>query len=282
LSCAMKPSTFRYRLCLWIYRNLRVRDFVQLLMAATAGWLRVAGAGGKPAPPLVNNLFYLYFALLAVHIALTLWQRRARDRVQGAVMWGLFDRINREIFKGDHRTRFTLFRRAPLVWPGEIIPWFRYHQGGHDAIALAARSRAHFRRGEGITGGAWDQGQTIFCAPLPQFQSREQFEHHYVNTLEVRKPVVTGLSPFMEKVQTIFAYGFLDQQGHFLGVLSLDFKGVLTLEDGGVTVESAPNQAAGGSTTPLKLNAREMELMLKDVESVLTSFAQAEGEGVAR
>ncbi len=88
----------------------------------------------------------------------------------------------------------------------------------------------------------------------------------------------------MEKVQTIFAYGFLDQQGHFLGAES-DFKGSAHTEDT-AAVESAPNQVTeaspGGSTTTLKLNAREMLLMLKDVESVLTSFAQVEGEGVAR
>jgi len=228
----------------------------------------------------VTILFCVYVGLLLLHTVLTLRQRRARDRVQSEVMWGLFDRINREIFAGDHRTRFTLFRRAPLVWPAEIVPWYRYHQGEGDAIALAWRSRAHFKRNEGITGRAWEEGRTLLCAPLPRFKSRQQFEHHYANTLGIRQPVVAQLSEFMEQVQTIFSYGFQDQRGRFLGVLSLDFKGVLVLEDGGLYVESPG--ANPDSRKSLRVNAREMDLMLKDVESVLTSFALAEGEGVAR
>ncbi len=112
LACAMKPSTFRYRLCIWVYRNLRVRDFVQLLMAATAGWLRVAGAGGRPVPSLVNNLFYLYIGLLECSFIATLHANAGapatgyRGRSCGVSSIVSTERSSR----GDHRTRFTLFR----------------------------------------------------------------------------------------------------------------------------------------------------------------------------
>jgi hypothetical protein len=218
-----------YRLFLFCNRYLRGRDALQFGMAAAAGVLAVNSYSHSRRITLIVGA--LYFLALALHTALTIMQRKAKDQVQGEVIWGLFHQINQEVFQNDHRTRFTLFRPAPLR-PKEIVPWYRYQKGATDAIAEASRSRAHYHREEGLTGLAWAQPGDILYSPFPAHSDRGSFERFYADKLGIRESVVRDLSAHMQDVETIFCYGFEDHRGKFIGVLSLDLRAPLVMRGG--------------------------------------------------
>src|SRR5207249_5618371 len=128
-------------------------------------------------------------------------------------------------FKGDYRTRFTLFVPAPRK-SDYIIPWYRHFQGAvDDPVTEASRSKARYRRGEGATGKAWEQaGREVLVSSFPVFDTRQQFETFYIDRMHVDSQVVRELSQYMVGVQTIFSYGFVSSNHRTLGVLSLDLQ----------------------------------------------------------
>lgn len=69
----------------------------------------------------------------------------------------------------------------------------------------------------------------------------------------------------MEKVQTIFAYGFTDSRGKLLGVLSLDLPTPILImpQDDGTTKLS---------TDDIEIDARAMASIIGSIRNVLESF----------
>ena len=248
------------------FRYVRARDAFQLIMALAVVALAINGLSQSKAVTLVAGVAYV--GALIVHSVLTIRQRKSRDRLQAEIVTGLFHQINTDIFRGDHRTRFTLFRPAPLD-PREIIAWFRYNTGTVDAIVEARQSRAHYRRGEGLTGQAWAQTRRLLFRLFPKFSTRAEFIAFYVDKVRIRKEVVDSLSDHMEGTETIFAYGFEDGRGKFLGVLSLDLSApLIELADSKGYAMAPPD--AGGS--PIPIDHAAMVRILCSVQSVLESL----------
>lgn len=237
-----------------------------------AGLLAVFAYSTRPELSLELGTAYLV-ALGLVGVS-TFRSRKARDHVQAEVFWGLASLINKEIFQGDHRTRFTLFKPASFR-PEYITPWYRYFKGGQGPIEEAKGSRARYRREDGLTGQAWaEAGDSLLCLVFPEFKNRQQFEAHYINELHISKEIVRELSPYMEKVQTMFCYAFVGDRERTLGVLSLDFQAPLTLD---------PNDPDGNPLFPspqgekdVVLDRTNFRLLISSVQNVLESFARAE------
>lgn len=257
----------------------RPRDFLPFLNALLAAALAINTYSTHPEITTVAGILYLLSLCLFYFI--TFRDRRAKDDVQGEVLWGLFSLINNEIFKGDHRTRFTLFKRDSDN-SDLISPWYRYVKGGRGPIEEAEKSNARYSKGEGVTGEAWAQGgRTVLIQVFPQFENRERFEDFYINELgkspaghrsfqPILPQTVRALSAHMPKVRTMLCYAFLDSSERTLGVLSLDFEEPLSLDDGGPPRFSSPY----GET--IVFDGPRLQLLLNSVQNVMESFDQAE------
>jgi hypothetical protein len=214
----------------FIERYGRAADLVEILLLAFACVLAINTL--SESAWITITFGALYLAFLVIKIWLNLSERRAIDRLQGEVLWGLFDMMNDNIFGGNCHVRFTLFRIDPIR-PTYIIPWYRYEKAGHHPINAAQRSNARYRRGEGYTGRAWQEaGQNSFeFAFLPVFANRQQFEDYYVNSLGIEQSVVRDVSDYMTHTGVILSCGFSDTRGRFLGVLSIDLQWSLIQEN---------------------------------------------------
>jgi hypothetical protein len=160
--------------------------------------------------------------------------RRARDYLQASVLREFFADMNREVFADDALTRFTLFRVSPFD-EKRIVPWYRYDHGTDDVISEAQRSRASYRKGEGFTGDAWLRaGNQLVFASFPAFSDRREFEEYYRNTIGIKAETVNEISDFMMNVRTILSYGFVDEAGGFLGLLSIDLRNPVTITTEGM------------------------------------------------
>jgi hypothetical protein len=263
---ALNFFTRWYRLRFWWWRYIRSRDLTQLGMMVATGILAINTFSVKPKLALVAGV--AYFFLLLVHSRWTLFSREARDHVQAEILWGLFSQMNKEIFNDDNRTRFTLFRQSPLR-PDYIVPWYRYQKGTSDSIREANGSRARFRRGEGIAGKAWaSAGKDLIFAPMPPIPTRDAFEKYCIADLHISPGTVYEFSDYMcTSVRTIFAYGFTDPQGRFLGVLSLDSM---------LPVSYQEAQGGKAIATGTALDANSMALIIRAIQNVLNSFEVAD------
>jgi uncharacterized membrane protein YfcA len=107
--CDAKYVTFYtrwYRFRRWRRDYVRVQDGLNLLAALLMGALATLSYSTHPDATLLLGTVYGVVVLLIFTVAIR--TRRARDQVQAEVLRGLFSLINKEIFKADHRTRFTL------------------------------------------------------------------------------------------------------------------------------------------------------------------------------
>jgi hypothetical protein len=256
-----------YRLRRWRRDYLRAKDFLSLLAALSMGGLAIATYSTHPVLTATLGTFYL--AIVTIEFALSVRTRRSRDRIQGEVLWGLFSLINKEVFKGDYRTRFTLFK-PDILLRDQITPWYRYFKGGQGPIEEAIESRAKYKRKEGMTGRAWDEaGRSLLLQVFPRFASREEFENHYINTLKIDKTTVKDLSDYMVGVRTMFCYAFVGHGERTLGILSLDSQAPFE-------VHPKPSFPSPEDGHPVPLDHGQLRLLLGSVLNVLESFAKLE------
>jgi hypothetical protein len=168
---------------------------------------------------LIGGTIYLVFFLLIG--ADVVRGRQAKDAGQAEVVRALLAQMNRECFSDDAAARFTLFRPSPFAQE-RLVAWYRYRKGSDDLVSQALRSRVSYKKDEGFTGAAWSRPGQLVCAILPAFSSREEFERHYVEELNVSPDTVKSISDTMLNVRSILTYGFQGSEGKFLGVLSID------------------------------------------------------------
>lgn len=259
--------TRSHRLRLWRRDYIRAQDGLTLAAAILTGIL--ATVTYSTHPQLTAILGTLYTMVVAGIVVITIRNRRAKDQIQGEVLWGLFALINKEVFKADHRTRFTLFRQDSFQ-RDYITPWYRYFKGGLGPIEEASRSKARYRRGEGMTGKAWaEAGRSLLLVGFPHFASREEFEAHYVNKLGISKDTVRDLTDHMMKVRTMFCYAFVGHGDRTLGVLSLDFEAPLV-------IQPRPSFPSPDDSHPILIDNSQLQLLLRSVHNVLESFAKSE------
>jgi hypothetical protein len=253
-----------YRFQSWGVRYLRLRDLLQVLLAAPVIYLLVRL---YPYEPLATSIALVAYLILAgVALIDILKGRKARDYAQAAVLREFFAQLHGELFPDEERVRITLFCRAPDN-EDFIVAWYRYTADAKDLIAEARKSQARFRRGEGFTGYAWENaGEDLVIATFPAFGSRSEFEEYYVKTLKISPEAVKGISDYMVEVRTVLSHGFTDSEGDFLGVLSVDLASVIEIDE----VEGDDSQRIGA----IRLNAGTMIQLLNSIENVLEAFAR--------
>lgn len=243
-------------------RARRIEESLDVLLAVIAITLAVTAYSETPRLSLVMGGLYIVLVLVRFF---TVGQRReAIDVHEGEVLWGLFAMLNQAVFNGDNRTRFTLFRQDPFR-PSHIIPWFRYRVAGKDAIDEAEQSNAHYKRGEGFTGKAWDKPGVLSFVPFPRFTTRSTFEQFYIDRLQIDRATVSSIGPYMEKVTGLFSYGFQDSRGKFLGVLSIDLQMPIKLGDPPIALVTEENETKA-------IAAPHLMVILQAIENVLVSF----------
>ena len=215
---------------IWCERVLRrfarwvgLVDILEVVLLALVCGLAINGTSVSAVWTAILGTSYLIFLVLKWYLMID--SRRATDRIQGEVMWGLFDLFNKQLFGDDCYVRITLFRPDPLS-SKFIVPWYRYERGGKDSIADAQRSHARYAKGEGRTGVAWEQAgdNTFSFALLGPFENRQQFEKRYTQELGISAKVTKRLSTYMEDTGVIISGGFCDTRGKFLGVVSIDLQ----------------------------------------------------------
>lgn len=250
-------------------RRFYVRDVLSLLALMTAVVLAAQGKDPKIAQP-----------LLGAYIIITGWRwwlimraREARDLTLAVVIGGLFHLINADLFKNSGCTRFTLFQEAPLA--ACIIPVCRYRRGGRDPIKEAESSRSWYRRGEGITGRAWDaRSNEIDVQILPDFQDRRGWmEAYYEHELRLpKKRVRKCISDYMVRVRGIVSFTFAGCRGEQLGVMSIDIADAdVTFDEEDETILVEPHRAAV-SDEPFLVDLNQLVLFSSMIGNVLESF----------
>jgi hypothetical protein len=254
----MRPFTHWYRIKRWCWRYVRFRDAAQLLMAGAAGLLAINTYSKNAVLTVAAGM--TYFVLLLLSGVTVLRNRKARDHIQAEVLWELFHHMNNELFESSDTARFTFFNTTRFSREECLVPWYRYRKGAQDPIEEANRSRAKYKRGEGITGQAWSKTGRLLFGTYPAFATRQDFERHYIDVLGIDRETVQRLSGEMQHVRTIFCYGFTNGSGKLIGVLSLD------LEDG-LQVDPETNILKAEFVT-----SQKMAVILRTIEAVLRSF----------
>jgi len=266
-----------YRTRVRVAQRLRGRDILGVLLLLLALLLTLLGKDPKYSIPVAVG----YLVFMAWRASLTFRERDNRFGIEGLVVGGLFDFINKELFGRSNRTRFTLFREAPFR-SSHIVPWYRFRRGCKSPIEEAETSMARYKPGEGLTGGAWSNpARNLVFQILPAFSNRHEMELFYINALEVTPETARSISDFMVEVRGIVSYAYLDSRDQFLGLLSLDVKGE--------SVELEPVTDAQGSDAAtrkflvvtsadeeLRVGGDSLFLLIRAVGNVLESFRLAE------
>jgi hypothetical protein len=248
-----------------IRRRFYARDLLSLLALSTAIVLAVQGKDQKIALPLLAA----YMVFTGWRWWLTLRSREARDLTMATAVGGLFHQINTQVFASSQCTRFTLFQEAPFR--SCIVPICRYRRNGREPITEAEASRSWYRRGEGITGRAWDGPSNEFDVQvLPDFENkRGVMEAYYLHHLQVPKPRLQAISDYMVRVRGIVSYTFANSREQQLGLMSIDIADAEVLfdkEDGTITV--VPNAGA----SPFLVDLDHLSLLSSMIGNVLESF----------
>lgn len=251
----------------WFLRYVSLLDVVELstlLIAIALTWITLETQYAVFGAILGT----LYIVFVVVKFYLTITSRRAKDALQGEVLWGLFDLLNREIFSHENRTRFTLFL-CDKIDRRRIIPWYRYVKGGSDAISEAENSNVAYRKGEGVTGRAWQQaGESELSLLLfPPFANKQELIAHYTTDLEVADTTAASISDYMIQVGAIFSIGYTDTRGKFLGVLSIDIQMPLFL-----TEDDEALMFTGGDGSDIEIGTDHLLFIAESIRNVLRSF----------
>jgi len=262
------PADFAYRSLLWVWRRFSWRELLGVLLLLLAIILAMQGKNQKIVLPIV-----IAYCLVALwRFFLSMRASESRYALQAQVVASLFDFINRELFSRSSFTRFTLFRQAPFR-RSVIIPWYRFKRGGNGPMRDAAASRAKYRKGEGITGRAWETPATkLAIQVLPEFPSRQILEAYYIGELGVSREHVADISSYMEKVRAIVSYAFLDHRDQFLGLMSLDIQNA-TVHPDEASIRIAPMDGNSAFT----VNADELFRIVRVLGIVLDSFQVLRG-----
>jgi hypothetical protein len=217
-----------------------------------------------PKLAFVAGSLYLFFVLIIG--ADVVRGRKAKDHAHAELLKAFLGQLHREVFHSQESARFTLFRPSPFD-RNRLVAWYRFQRGTEDLISEAAKSRASYVKGEGFTGGAWlNAGNELICALLPPFRNRADLEQYYVANIQVQPQTARQISDAMINVRTILSYGFLDEMGDFLGVLSIDLTEPIEVS------EDDPYPRIGGH----HLYADAMAYNFRSIGTVLECLKKAE------
>ena len=247
-----------------IRRRFYARDSLSLLGVLIA--IVLSAQGKDPA---------IALPLLGAYIIFTIWRwilvlraREARDLTMATAVGGLFHLINQQVFNNSSCTRYTLFQEVP--GRSCIVPICRYRRSGKEPVKEAEASRSWYRRGEGITGKAWDgPPNEVDVQVLPHFEGkRSVMDAYYLRHLDFPRDRLEAISDHMVRVRAIISYTFADGREQQLGLMSIDIADAdvrFEAEDGTMTV--VPN---GG--TPFLVDLDHLSILNSMIGNVLESF----------
>ena len=219
------------------HRRIGQHGLLSLAASLFAAVLAVLGTGRYLTFSIVVGLLLLLI-LGRLHV---LNSRRSdeREQVRAEVIWGLFAMLNEQIFGGNSRLRFTLWRQ-PFPSSGYVVAWYRYEKAGTDALREANRSRLRLPKGHGIVGQAWAEGgRQVRLTALPKFQDRLGMEHYLVTDHDMTEDEGKAVSDYTMEVRTMLSYAYLTESNKLLGVLNLELKPALVKKpDGALSFES--------------------------------------------
>lgn len=256
---------FCYRYC-WRYVSLsHVYEAVLLVVACLMAYNTTSESAALAA-----CLCAIYMLVLVIKFVKDLNSHRANDRLQGEVVWGIFDLLQSRCLGRGLPLRFTLFRIDPAN-SDYIVPWYRFEKGAGDhPINTAQKSKVRYRKGEGCTGAAWAKaGNKFELTIMPTFANRRDFEAYYEDTMRIDQKTVKAISDHMMSVGLILSCGFYDTRSRFLGVLSIDVQANVK------SYTPLVLQAADG--TDFAIEGRGLSTAVVLVHNVLRSLAQATG-----
>jgi len=233
---------------------------------------------GIAIPILIGYLF-----IAAIRAWLSMGARESRYALQGFVISGLFDFINKEVFARSNHTRFTLFREAPLRREKCVVPWYRFRRGGTDPIKEADTSRARYRLGEGVTGQAWQKpARDLVVQLIPRFATRRLMEAYHIQFFHVLPETASSISDYIVGVKAIISYAYLDHRDQFMGLVSLDIRDAdITLADLTALTPQSNAAAQGGllissADEKIEVDSDTLFLLLRAIGNVLESFQLTE------
>lgn len=200
-------------------------DFTGALIGIIGGALAILAYSTNPTLTLIFGLIYI--GLFVTRFIIVFKNRQSKDAVQGHIFWRLCRRIDEEVVDSKLGARITLFWRDPFN-NDFIVARYRYGRGRSNPIIEANNSTARYKWEMGDTGLAWSQPGALFVSLFPKFQNKEEFETYYINRVSIEPEIVHDLSSYMVNVRTIISYGLEDSAGRFLGVVSIDFKELVT------------------------------------------------------
>lgn len=129
-------------------------------------------------------------------------------------------RFGDELFEGSNSVhRVTLFQRRKRLFRHEIlVPTHRYRLG-HGSML---RSRARFRRGEGMAGIAWNHPRQTLAHSFPGFVDIDSFRNYQRKELKLSRWRAMCLSRRMFMQRWLLCFGIVDYSGETVAVLSID------------------------------------------------------------
>ncbi len=256
----------------WLQRNLKWSDLTGALIGIVGGLLAILAYSTNPTYTLI--LGFTYIILFLARFIVVFRNRQSKDAVQGRIFWRLCHRIDEEVIESRLGARITLFWRDPFK-RNHIVARYRYGRGLSDPIKEANDSEARYKWSMGDTGLAWSQPGAIFVSFFPIFSTREEFEDYYINRVEIDADIVRDLSRYMVDVRTIISYGLEDSAGRFLGVVSIDFKELVTTSGfaGTASVVNEIHEIAQGMDV-VEFDEIRIRDILKAMQSMLEAFAE--------
>ncbi len=141
---------------------------------------------------------------------------RNADVILAAMQYLYFSSFGTE---SGHRITFLAprWRNSPYT-----RPLYRWAYGSGDRL----KSRARFRRGEGLAGLAWAYpgGKKTFAKQVPEFAGDDEaFKTFSDGELHIEEPQVKRLSKRTRRLRWMLCYGIVSlATGRCIGVLSLD------------------------------------------------------------
>ncbi|MCC6962518.1 MAG: hypothetical protein IT585_04630 [candidate division Zixibacteria bacterium] len=251
---------------------MRWSDFTGLLIGAVGGTLAILAYSSYPKATLFLGLSYILLFVLRFIIVFS--SRQQKDAVQGKIFWRLCRNIDQDVIDSRLGARITLFWRDPFR-RDHIVAKYRYGRGLDDPIKEANDSKARYQWNMGDTGLAWSQPGTLFVSFFPKFATREEFETYYINRVAIPTDIVRELSRYMVDVRTIVSYGLEDSAGRFLGVVSIDFKELVTTSTSSQAVTNSEGfQALAQGETIAEFDEIRINDILKSMQTMLEAFAK--------
>ncbi|MBA3036521.1 MAG: hypothetical protein FP814_08520 [Desulfobacterium sp.] len=210
----------RYRLLKTIHKYFRQKYFLDAIAALLTFALGAMVAFNRH-PYWAGILLFGYISIQLVRGFFAIQRIQEMDAEHKALTRSFFHYMNGKLFpQTQNYHRFTLFIQDD-VNKNYIIPYVRYYIGAAEGETNLDNSKVRYPKNVSYTGMAWGDPEKFLYKSFPSFADRQEFERFYIHELKIPHSIVKNISDYMVKVRHIFCFGFVDDMGNFIAVLSL-------------------------------------------------------------